>query len=263
MAGEDTSIRAKAASYLGSVESDRGNYTSARVLLGEAVELAHVTGDPRTRAYALAMLGRIELLCGDLQAAGQLLDVSVEIAEHDHWLAFLPWPQALLGDVQLADDHVDRASQLLDQAFARACQLGDPCWEGMAARGLALVADAAGEPDRAFELLADARVRCNRLADPYVWLDAYILDAQCELGLRHHHSATTVWVEAMSRLAARTGMKELTVRSMLHGAALGHEGRAAAAHILGAEIDNPVIGSLLRSRGDAPSLSGAAQAPSG
>ncbi len=263
LAGDNPSIRAKAASYLGSVESDRGDYANARRLLGEAVGLSQVTGDRRTAAYALSMLGRVELLCGDLRAATELLDESVEIAERDHWLAFLPWPQAMLGDVRLADDQVDRAAELLNQAFARACQLGDPCWEGMAARGLALIADATGESDRAFELLADARVRCNRLADPYVWLDVYILDAQCELGLRHDHSATTVWIEAMSRLAARTGMKELTVRSMLHGAALGHQGGAAAAHILGAEVDNPVIATLLRSHGDAASLSGVARSWSG
>ena len=52
----------------------------------------------------------------------------------------------------------------------------------MSARGLAIVADIHGEPSRAFDGLADARRRCRRLADPYVWLDAHILDAQCELG---------------------------------------------------------------------------------
>ncbi|MGH3175310.1 MAG: AfsR/SARP family transcriptional regulator, partial [Streptosporangiaceae bacterium] len=41
------------------------------------------------------------------------------------------------------------AAELLQQAFARACQLGDPCWEAIAARGLALVAEAAGDTERA------------------------------------------------------------------------------------------------------------------
>jgi hypothetical protein len=54
-----------------------------------------------------------------------------------------------------------------------------------------------GEPDRAVALLADARTRTNRLADPYVWLDAYILDAQCELGRRHgHRGEMTTWHRA-------------------------------------------------------------------
>ncbi|GEM_PF-1610476 len=111
----------------------------------------------------------------------------------------------------------------------------------MSARGLGLVAEAAGETERAFEILSDARTRSNRLADPYVWLDGYILDAQCELGLRHGHADTKLWVEAMRKLASRTGMKELTVRSLLHGAALGNEGDAAAAALLAADIECPSL----------------------
>jgi hypothetical protein len=147
----------------------------------------------------------------------------------------------LRGEVQLARGDQAGALDLLHQAFARACQLGDPCWEAMAARGLAMVAEATGEATRAFELLADARIRCNRLADPYVWLDGYILDAQCDLGLRHGHADTELWVDTMRRLTSRTGMRELTVRSLLYGAALGHEGDAAAAAMLGADIENPAL----------------------
>ncbi len=72
-----------------------------------------------------------------------IFGAAIRLARDDHWLAFLPWPQAIRGQVQLLDGHVDRAAELLDQAFARACQLGDPCWEGMSARGLALLAERA------------------------------------------------------------------------------------------------------------------------
>jgi hypothetical protein len=185
------------------------------------------------------MLGRINLFRDELDAAAERLDASIELAERDHWLAFLPWPQALRGEVQLARADLEGASRLLRQAFARACQLGDPCWEGMSARGLALVAEATGETERAFEILTDARTRCNRLADPYVWLDGYILDAQCELGRRHGHPDTRLWIETMRRLASRTGMRELIVRSLHHGAALGIEGDAAAAALLAADIERP------------------------
>ena len=40
-------------------------------------------------------------------------------------------------------------------------------------------------------------------------------------------------------------MRELTVRSLLHGAALGDEGDAAAAGTLAADIDNPELQALL------------------
>jgi hypothetical protein len=75
----------------------------------------------------------------------------VSSSEGDHWLFFLPWPQALVGAIHLERAEVDLAAEQLQQAYARAVQLGDPCWEGMATRGLALVAAAGGEPDRAFD----------------------------------------------------------------------------------------------------------------
>ena len=95
-------------------------------------------------------------------------------------------------------------------------------------------------------ILADARRRANRLADPYVWLDGYILDAQCTLGRRHGHPETATWVEDLSELASRSGMRELRVRALLHGAALGRSGDRAAAQLLAAELDNPQIQVLAR-----------------
>jgi len=237
LAGGSASVNAKAMTYLGAVESDRARYRRATSLLEQAVELSRAAGEPRRQAYGLAMLGRVSLFCGALDAAAGQLDASVKLAERDHWLAFLPWPQALLGEVQLAQADPGGAAELFQHAFARACQLGDPCWEGISGRGLALVAEAAGDTERAFALLSDARARSNRLADPYLWLEGYILDAQCELGRRHGHADTRVWVEMMRNLASRSGMRELTLRSLRHGAALGDEGAAAAAAMLAADID--------------------------
>jgi len=230
------SVQAKAMTYLGSVESDRARYRRAVGFLEQAVTLSRAAGKPRRQVYALSMLGRISLFRGALDMAAGQLDASIKLAEHDHWLAFLPWPQALRGEVQLARDDPAGAAELLQHAFARACQLGDPCWEGMAARGLALVAEATGDTERAFALLAEAQARAGRLADPYVWLDGYILDAQCELGRRHGHPDTGAWVEALRNLAGRSGMRELTLRSLQHGAALGRAGDDAAAAVLAEEI---------------------------
>ena len=236
-------IMARPATYLGSVESDRGAYPAAVTRLDRAIGLAREAGDARTEAYALSMLGRVHLLTGAVEPAAALLDKSIRVAERDHWLAFLPWPQALRGEAYLASADPGAAGRILQQAFARACQIGDPCWEGMAARSLALVAEAAGDTARAFELLADARMRSNRLADPYVWLDAHILDAQCELGRRHGHPDVKVWLDALRRLASRSGMREMTVRAMRHG---GDPGDHAAAAVLAGEIESPLLRALAR-----------------
>lgn len=225
-------VTAKAITYLGCVHSDRADYDRASTLLRDAVELSRAAGDPRREAYALSMLGRVSLFADDLDRAAEQLDASITLAERDAWLAFLPWPQAIRGEVQLARGDPAGAARFLQQAFARACQLGDPCWEGMSAHGLALLAEARGETGRAFDILADARTRLNRLADPYVWLDCHVLDAQCELGRRHGHPDTARWVAAMQELAARTGMREFAIRSLRHGAALGNKGDADAAALL-------------------------------
>ena len=238
-------VTAKATIYLGSVASDRSDYPRALSLLPEAIRLSQAAADPRREAYALSMLGRVNLLLGDLEVAADQLEAAIALASRDHWLAFLPWPQALLGELQLIRGDPRGASQPLEQAFARACQLGDPCWEGISTRGLALVAEATGRTEQAFAALSDARARCSRHADSYLWLDAYILDAQCRLGLRHAHPDTDRWVDRMQELASRNGMRELMVRSLLHGAALGRDGDAGAAALLAADIENPLLTRLI------------------
>ena len=245
MLAGSTSMTAKATTYLGSVDSDRADYPQAIVRLVQAVTLSVEAKEPRRQSFALSMLGRVSLLRRDFDAAEQQLDASIELAERDHWLSFLPWPQALRGEVQLSRGDMDGAAVLLQQAFARACHLGDPCWEGVSARALALVAVATGETERAFALLAEARSRCNRMPDPYVWLDGYILDAQCALGVQHGHVETRNWVDTLREMASRAGMKELMVRSLLHGAALGTKGDVEAAALLAVDVDNPVLSTLL------------------
>lgn len=239
-------VTAKATTYLGAVQADRADYRTAAALLDAGAELSHRADAPRTGAFALAQRGRVHLLRGELDLAVERLGESIRLAERDHWLAFLPWPQALLGEARAGSGDAGEATELLEQAFARACQLGDPCWEGMAARGLGLVAHTAGDTGRAFDILADAKSRSGR-ADPYVWLGGYILDLQCELGLAYGHANTALWVEAMQTLTARTGMRDLEVRSLLHGAALGNDGDLAAAGLLAADIDSPALQNLLDS----------------
>ncbi|HET7901939.1 MAG TPA: BTAD domain-containing putative transcriptional regulator [Candidatus Nanopelagicales bacterium] len=239
------SVLARATMYLGAAASDQSHYLRALELLERAATLAHADGHPRTEAFARSMAGRVHLLRGDLAPAESELDASIALAERDHWLGFLPWPQALLGDVLLEQGDVAGAAELLRQAFARACQLGNPCWEGTAARGLARVAEAEGDTTRAFAILDDAARRSTRLADPYVWLAAYILDTRCDLGRRHGHPDTSTWVARMQELTSRTGMRELAVRSLVHGAAIGRDGDGLAATMLAADIDNPQLQDLL------------------
>ena len=238
---EVPATRAKALTYLGSVASDRADYPAAVRLLEESTHLSRELGELRREAYGLSMLGRVSLLRGDLDEAEARLRTSLAVTEADHWVSFRPWPQALLGHVLLGQGDRAGAADCLQQSYARACQIGDPCWEGISARGLALMAEASGDTEGAIAMLLDARARSTRLTDPYVWLDVHILDALCDLGRRHGDGRAARWVEEMHERSSRTGMRELTVRAMLHGAALGDPGDAEMAAILAAEIDNPLL----------------------
>ncbi len=95
-AGQASAVAAKATTYLGTVESDRGDYAAAVPRLSRAVTLSRAVGDPRREAFALSMIGRVDLLRGDLDAAAGRLDASIALAASQGWLALLPWPQALL-----------------------------------------------------------------------------------------------------------------------------------------------------------------------
>ena len=77
------------------------------------------------------------------------------------------------------------AGEDAEHAFALACELGDPCWEGMAARALGLLALDAGDLGAAQAWLADARRRCDRVPDRYVWVSGYVGLAQLETAARH------------------------------------------------------------------------------
>lgn len=63
----------------------------------------------------------------------------------------------------------------------------------------------------------------------------------CGLAVAHALPQASAWIDEMQRIAARSGMRELTVRAWLHRAALGDSASAHAAQLLAEEIDNPVL----------------------
>lgn len=242
LAGEDRAELARIATVYGAALSDTAHYAAAIALLREAEALA-AAGDNKQLAYALSMLGRALLLHGDLDAAGNALDRSVDLAQHG-WTAFVPWPQSLRAEVDLMRGDLSAAASRFEHAFALGCQIGDPCWEGIAGRGLGCVAIARGEPQRAVEIFVDAIARCVRLPDAYLWGKGHALDALCGVAVAHAMPQASAWVNDLQSLAARSGMRELTARACLHRAALGDSASGAAARLLASQIDNPALHAL-------------------
>ena len=184
----------------------------------------------------------------DGQAADEAtrgVDESLDLARRSGWNAFLPWPESLRAGIDLANNDLDRAEDRLDHAFAMSCHVGDPCWEGISARGLDLLRAIRGDVDGALNTLRDARLRSTRLPDAYLWVDAYTLDAMCALATRHRLGERQHWAVELSNLAARSGMRELVVRALVHRAALGDGENLDVAASLAAGIDNPVIARLI------------------
>jgi ATP/maltotriose-dependent transcriptional regulator MalT len=161
-------------------QADRGRHFEAAELLTESAVMARKAGRARQEAWSQGVLARSLLLAGQVQPAQEAAERSTAVALSERWNAFLPWPQVLHAQCLAAAGRWDEASQDAEHAFALACELGDPCWEGMAARVLGLLALHAGDLGAAQVWLADARRRCDRVPDRYLWVSAYIGLAQLE-----------------------------------------------------------------------------------
>jgi DNA-binding SARP family transcriptional activator len=247
LAGDDLAERARIATVQGSILSDTAYYAAAMDMLRQAVAWAIEAGEPKQTIYAESMLGRALMLRGEVDAAQSVLEVAVEKARR-LWTAFLPWPLSFQAETDLISGRLELAAERFEHAFALGCQLGDPCWEGIAGRGLGLMAMARGDAKQAEALLLSTLSRCARLPDIYLWGKAYVLESLCLLGLARGNAQTHKWVEELMDIAARSGMRELVVRAHLLRAALGDPAGTGAARMLALEIDNPVLSTLTGER---------------
>jgi tetratricopeptide (TPR) repeat protein len=237
----DVGLRAAALGVSGAVANDRGRTGEAIRLLTESAAGAATLQKPRLTAWAYTFLGRTHLLRDELTEARAALERAVESVRAAGWMTFLAFPQSLLGSVGLAEGNLDEASDAFDAAFALGCQIGDPCWEGLGARGIGLVKIANGDVAEGIRWLDDARIRCVRIPDAYLWIHAYCLDSLCEQAISHHAKGADRWVSDLEAIAARTGMNELLVRAQLHRAALGMPGAGESAAVFATRIDNPAV----------------------
>ena len=220
--------------------SDQARYPEAAEVLSESVERALRTDSFRQAAWSASILGRLHLLRGDHDRAHVELDRSSQWVRKERWVAFRPWPEAFTAELDLLEGRFQQAEEKLQQAFALACQLGDPCWEGVTARGLGLL-EARTDPSKALGTLQDARARCLRWPDAYQWVHGYVLDALCTVATECDSERARAAAYDLVELASRTDMRELIFRAQRHMGVLGVPGAAEAAGLVGSEIDNPLL----------------------
>lgn len=225
----------------GAARTDTGHHSDAFEYLTEAVERARGLDAARAEAWVGSFLGRLRLLRDEFDAARRQLDRSIEIARGEQWNSFLPWPEGLLADVDLHLGRVDDARVAFEHAFAMGCQLGDPCWESLAARGLGLVAAAEGDIEGAVTHLADAPRRCRRLPDSYRWVEAYAMAAHAEVAVGAGLDGAQSQVSDLEEIASRYGMRELVASAAVLRGRLGNPGAFESAVIMAAQVDNPAL----------------------
>jgi DNA-binding SARP family transcriptional activator len=241
VAGTDPVEAAWAHAIRGLAWADVGSHDEGLRESHVALKLAREVDAGQVETWALTFIGRSHLLRRNLADARTNLQEALRAAHRTRWTAFVPLPESFLAEVDLIEGRIDEAAKGYEHAYALALQLGDPCWEGFAARGIGLVASRRGDHATALRWVNEARARCTRLPDAWLWVEAYCLDALCHLGTEQRHPDTKRWISDLESLAARTGMRELTARAYLHRGRAGDHRAQEAARVLAAEVDNPAV----------------------
>jgi DNA-binding SARP family transcriptional activator len=233
--------RAGVEAMLGLAAADTGVHERALAHLLRSVELAERAGSRQQASFSLSFVGRSHFLREELDDAGAALERSLALARDTKWVAFEPWPESWLAEVDLAGGKLPAGRERFEHAWALASELGDPCWEGAAGQGLGRIACQEGQVPAGLRLLEEARRRAASFPDAYVWVEAYALAELASAAVEAGHRRARAWVEDLTSLTARTGMRELAVRAYLLCSDLGDRSALDSAAILVAEVENPAL----------------------
>jgi DNA-binding SARP family transcriptional activator len=238
---ETESERAAVLAVQGMARTDIADYPSAVPPLEKSIELAETAGDRRQVVWSTAMLARLRLMLGELDQAATLADDSFRRCKKERWVAFVPFPEIIRAEVDRLRGHREQAAERFDHAFALGCQLSDPCWEGLAGRGIGLLTADQGQHNEAARWLDEAQMRCARWPDGWEWANAFVLEARVGVAVEAEDPAARELTLKLERLASRGGMRELVARALLHRVQLGEPDLAPALHLIRRESVSPML----------------------
>lgn len=179
----DKAGRLRASVYRAICFSDRCDYRSAEQSLRDVVESLSIEPSQRDLlSYTLATLARVLLRTERFREASEIGREAVDEARSAGAMSLLPWAMVWRAEADLKLGRTDEARTSYEEAFALGDEIGDPCWEALAMRGLALLDHQEGREDVAQERLRDGVIRCRRLPDTYKWAEALLQTDLAELG---------------------------------------------------------------------------------
>lgn len=176
----DPARSSRALVYRALCESDRCDYAVAETTFAAALDRVP-PAESALVAYGLAGLARLQVRTSRFQDAAETGRLATDTARKVSAVAIVPWTLTWSAEATLMLGDATAAEGLYSEAFALGCEIGDPCWEALALRGVALVARDTGRVEDAKTFLGDALVRCRRLTDAYKWTEALVLTDLVEL----------------------------------------------------------------------------------
>jgi DNA-binding SARP family transcriptional activator len=149
-----------------------------------AIECARSAASRRWEAWSFALGGWGHMMVDAPDVANTWLRESLVGCDATRWLALRPMPLSILATVRLRlDDPPEAVLGDLQDTYALSCQLGDPCWEGLAARSIALTYAKRADYETAERWLVTARERCASVTDPSAAVLVEIMADQMRLAV--------------------------------------------------------------------------------
>ncbi len=226
--------------------ADQGRHEQAVELLTRAAGLAEGAGGHRQAIWSSGVAARSLLLLGRRREAQVLAGQSRSDAVAQRWYAFVPWPQALFAETLGLDGRWAEARVEAEHAFALASELGDPCWEGMAARAMSLVAEHDGDEQGAWDWIREARRLSDRVADRYAWISCHIGLSQLDLAARRQLHLVPGLADRLLIDADRADLPEFRAWALFHQAQINDPASLVRARRAAAGIDNAALQAAVR-----------------
>ena len=184
LAAGDPTLLAAVASFKAMNLNDWGRGREAGDQFEQALEMARAAGALRREIWALGLGSRTFYSLGELGKAAEWAERSGQLAKEAGWTAFRPWPESWLAHVRLAQgDNPAAVRNDAEATFTLARQIGDPCWEGVAAKTIGLTYVTEQRHDAGLEWIANAGVWCRRVTDSYTWVQTEIIIAEARAAL--------------------------------------------------------------------------------